>query len=44
MQLGELAGDNDMLRAAEDGLDVFECVENAVRRLVENLRAGVLIC
>ena len=38
VQLGEFARDDDVLRGSEDGLDVGEGVEDAVRGFVEDVR------
>ena len=43
VQLGQLARDDDVLRGAEDGFDVGERGQNAVRGFVENLEPGGII-
>ncbi len=40
MQLGQFARDDDVLRASEDGLDIREGVEDAVRSFVKDVVAS----
>ena len=37
VELGQFAGDDDVLRGAEDGGDVCQCAENAVGGFVEDM-------
>jgi len=44
VELGELACEDDAVRGAERGGDVFEGFEDAVRGFVEDVRGGRVVC